>query len=255
MTTQSASRSVRTRPAASLPQPQLDWAYFFDVDGTLADIEQLPEDVRIRTRVRATIDRLYDATGGAVALVSGRTVVDIDRLYPGSKMPLSGQHGVEWRNATGLRVSPTHDMRLLDRVRAALSDAVSRSPGLMLQDKGYSLALHYRQAPHMAAYAHHLMRAAQATLGSDFAVMRGKRIVEIKPAFSNKGTAVAQLMTIPAFAGRIPVFVGDDITDEYGFSAVNEMHGISVKIGTGPTVANWRLRDITELMTWLSRVP
>jgi len=253
VTTQSPQRSVRTRPAASLPQPRLDWAYFFDVDGTLADIEEIPEDVRIRSRVRATIDGLYDATGGAVALVSGRTVVDIDRLYPDSRMPLSGQHGVEWRNAKGLPVTPERDVRLLDHARAAIADAVARTPGLMLQDKGYSLALHYRQAPQLAAYAHHLMRTMQAKLGDDFAVLRGKRIVELKPALINKGTAVIQLMTMPAFAGRTPVFVGDDVTDEHGFAAVNELNGISVKIGAGPTVANWRLRDITELMTWLSR--
>ena len=133
-----------------------------------------------------------------------------------------------------------------------LANAASLHAGLMLEDKGFSLALHYRQRPQLGAYAHRLVRDVQRGLGADFAVQRGKRVVELKPATAQKGEAVRQLMTLPAFAGRTPVFVGDDVTDEYGFAEVNELGGHSVKIGKGRTAATWRLPDIAALMTWLS---
>lgn len=253
MTTTSVVRSPVARGVDALPRPQADWAYFFDVDGTLADIELVPEHVRIEAEVRATIDWLYDVTGGAVALVSGRSVADIDRHYPGARMPLSGQHGVEWRGADGVHRSSTLDARRLDRARATLAEAVARHPGLILEDKGFSLALHYRQRPPLAAYCHRLMKAVRDDIGADFAVQQGKRVVELKPAIADKGAAMLQLMTLPAFISRKPVFVGDDITDENGFAAANLLGGSSVKIGQGKTVAKWRLRNITELMTWLHK--
>jgi len=253
MTRRVVQRSPRVRTAVMLPPPEASWAYFFDIDGTLADIEMVPEDVRIAAEVRTTIDWLYETTGGAVALVSGRSVADIDRHYPGSRMPLSGQHGVEGRDANGVYHTNVVDTRLLDGVRAALVEAVSRHEGLILEDKGFSLALHYRQRPQLAAYSHRLMREAQAVIGTAFVIQNGKRVVEIKPAFADKGAAMRQLMTLPAFEKRMPVFVGDDVTDENGFAAANEMGGSSIKIGQGKTVAKWRLGNITELMTWLHR--
>jgi trehalose 6-phosphate phosphatase len=168
-------------------------------------------------------------------------------------MALSGQHGVERRDANGVYETSAVDVQALGRVRAALIEAVSRHRGLLLEDKGFSLALHYRQQPQLAAYCHRLMRAAQADIGSDFVVQRGKRVVELKPARADKGAAILQLMTLPVFEKRTPVFVGDDVTDENGFAAANQLGGYSVKIGKGKTVARWRLRTITELMTWLSR--
>ena len=253
MSTRAVPTSVRARAAGSLPQPRLAWAYFFDIDGTLVDIATAPDKVRIGAEMRAIIDRLHEATGGAVALVSGRSVEDIDRLYPGGRMPLSGQHGVELRDANGVHRMATLDGRLLDRARATLTNAIAHRAGLMLEDKGYSLALHYRQAPRLAAYAHGLMRASQLELGGEFAVQRGKRVVELKPARAHKGEAVKQLMMLPSFAGRTPVFVGDDVTDEHGFATVNELGGHSMKVGKGKTIATWRVRDISELMKWLSR--
>jgi trehalose 6-phosphate phosphatase len=253
MTRRVVQRSPKVSAAVTLPEPQASWAYFFDIDGTLADIELAPEDVRIAAEVRKTIDWLYDITGGAVALVSGRSIADIDRQYPRSRMPLSGQHGVESRDANGVYHTNVVDTRLLDPARAMLSKAVARHEGLILEDKGFSLALHYRQRPQLAAYCHRLMRAAQAELGNGFAVQRGKRVVEVKPAFADKGTAMRQLMTLSLFENRMPVFVGDDVTDENGFAAANELGGSSVKIGQGKTIAKWRLRNITELMTWLHR--
>jgi trehalose 6-phosphate phosphatase len=123
----------------------------------------------------------------------------------------------------------------------------------MLQDKGHSLALHYRGAPRLAAYAHRLMHSIQVEVGGAYVVQRGKRIVELRPASIDKGLAVMELMRESPFSGRTPVFVGDDVTDEYAFAAVNQLGGHSVKVGQGTTAARWRLRDIGELMTWLRR--
>ena len=121
MSTRAVPTSVRARAAGSLPQPRLAWAYFFDIDGTLVDIATAPDTVRIGAEMRAIIDRLHEATGGSVALVSGRSVEDIDRLYPGCRMPLSGQHGVELRDANGVHRLATLDGRLLDRARLSHS--------------------------------------------------------------------------------------------------------------------------------------
>jgi trehalose 6-phosphate phosphatase len=168
-------------------------------------------------------------------------------------MPLSGQHGVEWRDADGLHVNSQMDVGALAMARAHLLSAIARHPELLLEDKGFTLALHYRQAPTLAAYAHRLMHAARERAGNDFAVQRGKCVVELKPVATDKGVAVRQLMAWPAFARRTPVFVGDDITDEDGFAAVNELGGHSIKIGGGHTVARWRLRSVSQLMAWLAR--
>ncbi|CAN5826097.1 trehalose-phosphatase [soil metagenome] len=240
-----------TRPA--LPVPRLSWAYFFDIDGTLVDIGPVPDQIRVGADMRSVIDRLYDATGGAVALVSGRAIRDIDTLYPRCRFPVAGQHGVEWRDAAGVLDAPTAADGL-DDARRTLASVTQRYPSLRLEDKGHSLAVHYRQTPRLGAHAHRVMRALQAASNGMLEVQRGKAVVELKPAGTHKGVAVRRFMQCEPFAGRTPVFVGDDITDEYGFAAVNALYGHSIKVGRGKTVAQWRLRDIPTLMTWLQTV-
>src|SRR2546426_4251134 len=118
-----------------------------------------------------------------------------------------------------------------------------------------SLALHYRRAPRLGGYAHRLMRSLAARIGSQYCVQTGKRIVEMKPAGKDKGVAVLEFMQEEPFRGRTPVFIGDDTTDEYGFATVNRLHGHSVKVGAGRTVAHWRLRDVDAGRAWLAAGP
>ena len=238
---------------ASLPPPQPDWAYFFDIDGTLVDLADLPTGTRPDSVIQRLIEASYRSAGGAVALISGRSIADIDRMFPGRPFPAAGQHGMERRDATG-RVSrhafPSHE---LDGVRRRLADAVARHPGLFLEDKGLSLAVHYRRAPRLAAYVHRLVHKLVTPLGTRYCVLPGKRILEVKPAGKDKGVAVQEFMQEAPFRGRTPVFVGDDVTDEFGFKTVNRLDGHSIKVGPGRTVARWRLGDVEAVRAWLEQ--
>lgn len=241
-----------TRP--SLPPPRPEWAYFFDVDGTLVDIAEAPGGgAGPDGHVQQLIVDLYRATGGAVALISGRSLAQIDQLVPDLRLPAAGQHGVERRDAAGRIHHHAVASPALEGVRRGLAAAVDRHPGLLLEDKGLSLALHYRRAPRLAGYAHRLVRALAAASGGAYGIQPGKRVVEIKPAGKDKGVAVLEFMQEAPFRGRTPVFVGDDSTDEQAFVTVNRLRGHSVKVGPGRTAARRRLRDVRAVRAWLEQ--
>lgn len=226
-------------------------AYFLDVDGTLLEMAASPGQVRVEPNVREAIEQLFSGSDGAVALISGRTIADIDQLFPTRRLPVAGQHGAERRDATGTVTEHRPASGLWERVRSQLIAVAERHPGLTVEDKGMSLALHYRKAAAMASFAHQFMRLLQMELGPDFVTQRGKRVIELKPAGTDKGAAIVAYMSEPPFAGRVPVFLGDDVTDEYGFDVVNGLKGLSVKVGSGGTVARWRLGDVAAVRQWL----
>ena len=231
------------------PAPQLDWAFFLDVDGTLIEIADTPEAVHVDAALLALIARLHRASGGAVALVSGRALSFMQRRLGRLRLPLAGQHGLERRDAKGrmhVRRAPPGAKRAIKR---ALTPILARHPGLLLEDKGLTLALHYRLAPQLAAYAHRLM--GQLATGAGLELQRGKRVAEIKPRGIDKGAAITAFLAEPPFKGRRPVFIGDDLNDEHGFAAVNRLHGISIKVGSGRSCARFRLRDVAAVRTWL----
>ncbi len=253
MTTKSPGTRGRRKGygSSSPPAPRREWAYFFDIDGTLVEIAEHPSEVELDRELRGLITLLHETTGGAVALISGRSIDEIDRLFPECRLPAAGQHGIERRNASGQVVRHEFSLDALTHVRERLRAAIGKHPGLVLEDKGLSLALHYRQAPRLAGYSHRLLRSLLEEVGSEFAVQTGKRVVELKPAGKDKGVAVLEFMGEKPFEGRTPIFVGDDRTDEYGFAVVNEMGGHSMKVGAGPTTATWRLRGVTAVRNWL----
>lgn len=233
------------------PVPSLAWAYFLDIDGTLVPLAGSPGGVRIDPGLRRVIEALHAGTDGAVALITGRSLSDVDRLFPALRLPAAGQHGVERRDAAGrIHLHPFPSERL-DEVRSRLAQVSAGHPGLLLEDKGLSLALHYRGAPRLGGYAHRLARLQAARLGSGYCLQSGKRVVEIKPAGQDKGKAIEEFMNERPFQRRTPVFIGDDLTDEYGFAMVNRLGGHSVKVGPGPTVARWRLGDVVAVRAWL----
>jgi len=239
------------RRAALPPAPRADWAYFFDIDGTLVDIADTPGGATLDPDLRRLVTELHRAAGGAVALISGRSIADIDRLMPDIPLPAAGQHGIERRDAAGRISRHAFPSKELDWARRELAAAAASHPGLVLEDKGLSLALHYRRAPRLAGFAHRLVRSVAARIGSQYCIQTGKRVVEMKPAGKDKGAAVAEFMAEEPFRGRTPVFVGDDITDEYGFATVNRLHGHSLKVGPGRTTARWRLADVRTVRAWL----
>jgi trehalose 6-phosphate phosphatase len=240
--------------STSPPAPQPGWAYFFDVDGTLADFADTPGGVRVGTELKRLLEQLYQATGGAVALISGRPITDMDRLFPGVRMPVAGQHGVERRDAAGVLTRHAFPTERFDRAYRKLAAAVAGKRGLLLENKGLSVALHYRRAPRLAGYAHRLARSVLPSLGGEgrFSIQTGKRVVEMKPAGKDKGAAVMEFMQEAPFRGRTAVFVGDDATDEFGFATVNKIRGHSIKVGPGRTVARWRLRNVRAVQEWLT---
>jgi len=241
-----------TLPRPGLPpQPRLDWAYFLDVDGTLIDIADTPDAVHVDTALLELIARLHRASGGAVALVSGRALSFLEHRLGALRLPLAGQHGLERRDAAGRLWIHAAPPEAKCAIKEALAPVLARHPGLLVEDKGLTLALHYRLAPHLAAYAQRLMDRLADTAGVGLEVQRGKRVVEIKPSGIDKGTAVAEYLAESPFKGRPAVFIGDDLNDEHGFAEVNKLDGVSIKVGKGRSCARFRLRDVASVRRWL----
>jgi trehalose 6-phosphate phosphatase len=239
--------------ASPVPPPQRDWAYFFDLDGTLIEFAETPAAVRVTEELRQSLERLHELVGGAVALMTGRPIVEIDRMFAHTRLPVAGQHGAERRNAAGLITSHAPEQEL-GPARQLLAQAIIAKPGLLLEDKGLSLALHYRRAPDLAGFVHQTMEALLADLDGQYTLQQGKSVLELKPAGKDKGRAVLEFVGEPPFAGRIPAFVGDDATDEYGFATVNELGGYSIKVGQGDTQARWRLDNVKAVQQWLRSI-
>lgn len=246
------SRRQPKRHPSPVPAADTGWAYFFDIDGTLVEIAGSPNRVHLDRELMVLLEQLNRYAGGAVALISGRSIADIDSLFP-CRLPAAGQHGIERRDALGRVTHHAFSSEKLAWARDRLAEAAARHRGLLLEDKGLSLALHYRQAPRLGSYAHRLARSVQARIGKEYCVLSGKRVVEIKPAGRHKGLAVLEFMQEHPFLGRTPVFVGDDATDEYGFATVNRLKGHSVKVGPGRSAARWRLPDVPAVRVWLNR--
>lgn len=239
----------RTAP----PRLERDHALFLDIDGTLLDLAPTPDHVRVDAGIAALLPALAKCLGGAVALITGRAIEDADHLFRGFSLPVAGQHGLERRAADGSvyrHDAPSNGLRSLHHELARFA---ARHEGLWLEDKGTTLALHYRLALPLASHVHQTLKAhlAVAGVGKGLRLQPGKGVVEIKPDGRDKGTAILEYMTEPPFLGRSPVFVGDDQTDEYGFAAVMRAGGWAVKVGPGRTHAHYRLRDVGAVRSWL----
>jgi len=248
--------SAPRRSARRLAPPRLDAhaALFLDIDGTLLELALTPDRVRVDGGITELLPALASHLGGALALVTGRTIADADRLFPGLGLPVAGQHGVERRAADGT----IHRHHLpppgLGRLRANLERLVARYEGVLLEDKGGTLALHYRQAPGLASHVHKTLRAemAAAARGRTWRLQSGKGIVEVRPDGRDKGTALDDYLREDPFRDRLPVFVGADRTDEFGFAAAARHGGWAVKVGPGPTDARYRLPNVAAVRHWLA---
>jgi len=226
-------------------------AFFLDIDGTLLDIEGHPDDVHIGRAELELVSSLQLATGGALALISGRPLAGIDVLFHPLRLPIAGQHGAERRDANGKRHRHRFPVEALHKAAAPVRKFVARNEGLVFEDKGASVALHYRLAPQLEAAARAVVEEAAKSANGSLEIQVGKMVFELKPAGVDKGSAIDEFMRDAPFAGRIPVFLGDDVTDEFGFQVVNRLGGHSVKIGRGETAARWRLADPAAAKAWL----
>ncbi|MBH2019968.1 MAG: trehalose-phosphatase [Burkholderiales bacterium] len=232
----------------NLPGLTPDTALFLDFDGTLVALATQPELVEVPLGLTSTLAALHRQLNGALALVSGRRLLDLDEFLAPLLLPAAGEHGAQRRTADGLLISaPLVDMR---QALQAAEGLVARHPGLRLERKNLALSLHYRHAPALEGLCLEVMR--EALQGSDdIELMQGKCVIDLKPAGFSKGTAIASFMTEAPFSGRIPLFAGDDVTDEAGFEQVLRMGGQTIKVGPGPTVAEYRCASVDQLAAWL----
>lgn len=235
-----------------LPLASADWAYFLDVDGTLVELAVRPDAVVVSAELRTMISAAFACCHGALAVVSGRALADLDQLLAMPQLPMAGQHGLERRDAHGHLHQHVLAPAVLQEVHELLTPLQERHPGLLLERKGASLAVHYRQVPRLGSYLHRSIADYLAQQKHGLQMQKGKYVLELKPQGHDKGSVIAEFMQQAPFSGRVPVFIGDDLTDEHGFARVNAMNGISIKVGKGRTHAHYRLPDVTAVHDWLA---
>lgn len=240
------ARFVRPRP----PPLSHDCALFLDIDGTLAEFAATPEAVRLDPALARMLPTLLRELSGALAIVTGRSITSADLLFPGLALPMAGQHGCERRDAAGTIHLHAPIAATQAKLRNLLAELAMRHPELALEDKGATIALHYRALPQLASYVHRILRGSMR-VGAGYQLQPGKMLLEVRPDDRDKGTAIVDFMNEHPFAGRLPVFIGDDRTDEHGFAAVERNGGWSVKVGPGRTSARFRLSDPRAVRAWL----
>jgi trehalose 6-phosphate phosphatase len=224
-------------------------ALLLDFDGTLVELAETPDSIRVGAGLPALIQRLGARLGGRLAIVSGRSLADLEAWTAAPGLTLCGSHGLELR-LRGETVAGAELPAGLETARAAVAAFAANDPRLLVEDKPGGTALHFRRAPDRAEAAVHLVAGVAARHG--LKVQHGKMVVELLPRSVDKGRAVARLMAEPPFAGARPVFVGDDLTDEHGFEAAAELGGGGVLVGAPrPTAARWGLPDVAAVHAWL----
>lgn len=228
------------------------FAIFLDFDGTLVDIAPRPDAVQVSDTLRTLVGALATAADGALAIITGREIAVIDAFLSPLTLPVAGLHGAERRAADGQVDRLTPDRAALDTMREALAGFAGRHQGVLLEDKGLCLALHTRARPELLTAAECAVAVAAAPFAAGFEIQPGKQVVEIRPRGVDKGAAMAAFLADAPFAGRRPIFVGDDLTDEPGFAAAEAAGGFGIKIGPGETGARYRLGSVSALHGWLA---
>ena len=235
------------------------WALFIDIDGTLIDLAATPDAIVVPPDLPENLDAVSGKLGGALALVTGRALPYADRLFSPYRLPIAGLHGAERRLADGSvdRVVVTAEFEKLKR---DLAEKTADWTGVLIEDKGAAVAGHYRQAPEYRADLEMLMEQAAAMAGDTFKLQHGKMVTELRPARASKGEALRAFLAEAPFAGRLPVAIGDDLTDEAMFKAANALGGRSIRIGDrtlpdgSPTQAGMFLSSASELRTILAEL-
>lgn len=235
-----------------LPDPQHDWALFLDFDGTLTELASSPDAVVVDPDLQGILLSLMTCFDGAVAVVSGRPLSELDNLL-GVVLPGAGVHGLELRERPGAAAHPPVEAESIAHVARLLAPLVGGDPRLILELKPGAVALHYRRAPEREKDCRAAVeKALRGTSGLH--LIDGKMVLEVKPDHVNKGYAIENLMRVSPFSGRVPVFAGDDRTDEDGFGVVMGLKGVTIKIGDGASIAEYRVESVEAFIGWLKRV-
>ncbi len=250
-----AARPAAAQARRAPPFPADGWALFLDVDGCLLEIADTPDAVVVPDGLRERLESLQQRLDGAFSLVSGRTIAALDRLFAPSRFNAVGMHGVERRHPAAGDVA-VQAPAVLGETRIAAQRLASVYEGALVEDKGAALALHWRRAPDaepaLLAFAAHALGQLPG-----YRLQQGRQVVELYPGHPDgdridKGAAIAALLDTAPFRGRLPVFAGDDLTDEAGFEVVNARGGLSVLVGDrAPSAARLHLRDPAAVRAWL----
>lgn len=234
-------------------------ALFLDFDGTLVDIAPTPDAVRVEPGVTEHLARLRRRLGGALMLVSGRGIAVLEGFLTPLRLDAAGLHGIELRVGDEVRLCRPEEHPELRAALAAIRTRLAGEPGLLIEDKGCSFAVHWRLADGpRAELGESLIARAAERLAPAYRLQRGKAVAEILPACASKGAVVEDAMGRSPYRGRRPVFIGDDVTDEHGFAAANALGGLSVKVGEGETGAQLRLQGpsaVRELLGIWAEIP
>jgi trehalose 6-phosphate phosphatase len=233
------------------PPPQLlqRASLFLDVDGTLLELASSPHAVIVSADAIHVLRLAQERLEGRVALISGRSAKDVAALFPGLTLNIGGSHGLEQRWADGRCNQPVRP-DAVDHALATLRAFSAQHTGLLVEDKPYGTALHYRTAPHLADESHVL--ASRLATETGLVLQPGKMVVELKASATNKGDALAAFMEGPPMRGGTPVFLGDDDNDEPGFAMAKKLGGAGVLVGEArDTQADWRLPNVSATLAWL----
>lgn len=241
----------------SIAPPEIDWsvsALLIDVDGTLLHIRPHPDDVVADADLVALLTEVHRRLDGAFALVSGRPIAELDRIFAPATFTAVGAHGAEFRSAGG-RQRREATATLPDAALQQIGAFADAEPGLLAEFKTFGAALHFRRASHLEDRCREMMQKLAQTLGADFRLIEGKMVLELTPRSHDKGVAIRKMLEDEPFTGRVPVFVGDDVTDEDGFREVNRLSGVSVRVGQSEsTEARFVIDDVDTVHRWLLEI-
>jgi trehalose 6-phosphate phosphatase len=241
-------------PGAILPHLG-ECALFFDIDGTLIDLAPTPDGIFVPPELPLHLAELWKRTSGALALVSGRMISDIDQIMRPMKLPAVGGHGAEMRLFSDGEVQAAPVRPMDPHLKKRFKAIGDFSPGILIEDKGYSLALHYRLAPDCERAIFNAVTAIQADLpDAPIEILNGKFVVEIKHEGFSKATAVRELMTQAPFKGRRPIFLGDDVTDETVFAIMGDIDGIAYSVGRKAQGVAGHFDSPNDVRLWLAQM-
>src|SRR3954449_8759801 len=248
---QKAERIASSEVAGRLEE----FAVLLDIDGTLLDFAPTPREVWVPPGLSKTLNQLLERTSGALALVSGRSLNDIDLIFAPELFPAVGGHGAEMRLSSDGEAVATHAPPMDKELKRRLAAIARLSPGILLEDKGYSLALHYRLAPHAEKAIYEAVSLIRADLpNAPIEVLPGKCVCEIKHSGFTKASGVRELMTHEPFKGRRPIFIGDDVTDETVFAIMPDLGGQAFSVGPSARAGAGHFDEPQDVREWLAHL-